>query len=176
MKDYSNDKKEAVDLGLSVKWASCNVGASDPNETGDYFAWGDPTGEKKSNNLEDYPTAIPPKEISGTEYDMARKNWGGKWRLPTEEECDELLTKCDVAFTGRGVTVTGPNGKSVFFAAAGRRDGYRFGQFGYYWTGTFNENNEAFSLFLGMDEDYEFWECVAELDRSEPISVRPVTE
>jgi hypothetical protein len=74
------------------------------------------------------------------------------------------------------VTVTGPNGNSIFIAAAGRRYRYRFGQFGYYWTGTFNEKNEAFSLFLGMDDDYEFWECVAELDRREQISVRSVIE
>lgn len=65
---------DAVDLGLSVKWASHNLGASSPEEDGGLYGWGDPTG----NRIDKYvPAAIYDKNISGTKYDIARVHWGG---------------------------------------------------------------------------------------------------
>jgi hypothetical protein len=82
---------EAVDLGLSVKWASHNVGATKPEEYGTYFGWGDTTGKKTSQNNDEYPNANPPKNICGTEYDAAHVLWGGSWRMPTKEQAQDWL-------------------------------------------------------------------------------------
>ena len=93
---------KAVDLGLSVKWATCNIGATKPEECGDYFAWGE-TSPKEVYTEETYlyyDAANNRKlidigtEISGTEYDAARKQWGDDWRMPAEEELYELLRDC----------------------------------------------------------------------------------
>ena len=93
---------EAVDLGLSVKWATCNIGASNPEEYGDYFAFGE-TEPKVEYTEENYMLyGIPHGEayigigkiISGTEYDAASKQWGDDWRMPTEEKLYELLSFC----------------------------------------------------------------------------------
>ena len=79
-----------VDLGLSVKWAAYNVGASSPEEYGGLYGWADPTGEKKATNSSDSLSGTPPFNISGTQYDIARAKWGEKWRLPTQQELKEL--------------------------------------------------------------------------------------
>lgn len=124
----------AVDLGLSVKWATCNVGAEKPEDLGDYYAWGET--EKKTEYTEDTYKHAEDKDgdgdfyddlnnwedigsnISGTPYDVARAKWGGKWRMPTVEEAEELLGKCSWEWTTvngtNGYTVTGPNGNSIF--------------------------------------------------------------
>lgn len=102
-----------VDLGLSVKWATCNVGATSPEGYGDYYAWGETTtkssytwnnylgGKMTSKNdcgtykdpLKDY---VYPNEksIASTQYDVAHTKWGGEWRLPTFEEQSELCKDC----------------------------------------------------------------------------------
>ena len=161
-----------VDLGLSVKWANCNVGASSPEEYGGLYGWGDPTGENRSTNLDDYPSANPPNNISGTRYDIARAKWGGSWRLPTLEEFEELHSKCkwelkwdrvmvrerkwiffevdrevETGYKGvNGYKVTGPNGNSIFFPAAGNRYGedvYYRGSRGDYWSGSLYTSNSV---------------------------------
>ena len=144
------DKIEAVDLGLSVKWATCNIGASSPEKFGGYYAWGE-TEEKETYWWDNYKywtdnngdgTAYTYDEdgyreideseltdigiyISGTEYDVARQKWGDNWRMPTQRESNELLHKCTwKKETYNGVTgwrVTGPNGNSIFLPAAGYR-------------------------------------------------------
>ena len=88
---------EWVDLGLpsGVKWATCNVGASDPWEYGDYFAWGEtsPKSEYTKENSKTYNRNMG--DISGNpNYDAARANWGGSWRIPTKKEFHELGTEC----------------------------------------------------------------------------------
>ncbi len=77
---------EAIDLGLSVKWASHNMGASSETEIGGHYAWGDPTG--KAPYVSNSPDMA---SIAGTKYDMATQQWGKGWRLPTVEEINELL-------------------------------------------------------------------------------------
>ena len=129
---------EAVDLGLSVKWASCNVGASSPSETGDYFAWGETKPKDNyswstyrwchgtANTLTMY--CNDPKyaaelldEYGGyspyTDYitelvpktDAAYINWGEQWRMPTVQEWSELRKHC----TWQWTTVNGNSGFKV---------------------------------------------------------------
>jgi hypothetical protein len=113
---------EAIDLGLSVKWASHNVGASKPEEYGTYFGWGDITGENTSQNNNVYPNANPPDNISDTEYDAAHMLWGGLWKMPTREQAEELVSKCEWKAEKQngvdGFRVTGKNGNSIFLAAS----------------------------------------------------------
>ena len=161
---------EYVDLGLpsGLKWATHNVGASKPEEYGGYYAWGE-TSLKPSYNLDNSVTyglsysELKSCSIIGSdgnltaEYDAARANWGGDWRMPTKAEQDELRTKCTWQWTTlngvNGYNVTGPNGNSIFLPAAGYRSGtgvsYR-GDYGYYWSGSLNSNSsgKAFSLYI----------------------------
>ena len=119
----------AVDLGLSVRWADCNVGANSPEQFGNLFGWGDPTGQNYTRKEEDYPRG----NIAKTQYDMAYVNWGGAWRLPTHAECEELVSKCSWAVImrngTRGYQITGPNGSNIFLPSAG----YTEGGNGRYW-------------------------------------------
>ncbi len=135
---------EYVDLGLSVKWATCNVGAESPSDYGDYFAWGEtePKEEYTEENSVTYWKHIG--SISGnSQYDAARANWGGTWRMPTVNEIDEFVYKCKREWTTQGVhegyRVTGPNGNSIFLPAAGLRDETSLEDVdmcGYYWSAT----------------------------------------
>jgi ribosomal protein L40E len=166
-----------VDLGLSVKWASCNVGASSPSECGRYFGWADPTGNKVSKDNNDYPSATPPWEIRRTCYDMARVNWGGNWRLPTKKECQELVDKCKWEWSGNGMKVTGPNGESIFLPAAGNRCGTDMngvGTNGNYWSGTLNECNANYAYNLGFYSNSIHY--VVYDYRYDGFTVRPVVE
>ena len=93
----STDQK--VDLGLSVCWAGWNVGASSPEEYGDYYAWGETID--KSDYTEDSYQYYNGSDyvnigsnISGTRYDVARAQWGGSWRMPTNAEFEELINRC----------------------------------------------------------------------------------
>lgn len=124
--DYTTH--DYVDLGLpsGVKWATCNVGASSPSGYGTYYAWGE-VHAKKVYTLENSRTdGMKIGDISGNAtYDVARAKWGGSWRLPTEDECAELLRECtrEAAEMGgqKGYRFIGPNGNSIFLPAAGSR-------------------------------------------------------
>lgn len=116
---------EAVDLGLSVKWATCNVGATTPTDFGGYYAWGE-TEEKEIYTGQTYSDPNPDgdaMDISGTEYDVAHVKWGGEWRMPTHDEFVELITTCTWEWTTIGDTsgykVTGINGNYIFLPASG---------------------------------------------------------
>lgn len=174
---------EAVDLGLSVKWASWNVGASAPEEFGGRYGWADPTGEKQTTELDDYPSATPPADICGTEYDIARAQWGDGWRLPSQAEFQELVDNCTWEWTEmNGVTgrrATATNGNSIFFPAAASRDGEtvsnQVGQRGCYWSGTLYPGNDARYAYY-----FYFYEGNQQPTRNNRrymgYSVRPVKE
>ena len=168
-----------VDLGLSVKWATCNVGASDPWEYGDYFAWGET--EKKERftyNWETYKWSegdyhnltkyVPSSYYDGIvdnkssldpEDDAAFVNMGDGWRMPTEVEVEELITKCtwtwykyrNTKYGGKqGYEVTGTNGNSIFLPAGGYSDRgteRNQGTEGEYWTSSLvtSSSNNAYS-------------------------------
>ena len=147
-----------VDLGLpsGILWATCNVGASRPEEYGDYFAWGE-TEPKESydwstykwcngnyNRLTKYCTNssygyngfVDNKEVLEPEDDAAYVNWGSSWRMPTHNQLGELKTQCTWTWTTRngvnGYLVTGPNGNTLFLPAAGYRYGDSLGEAGAY--------------------------------------------
>ncbi len=176
IKNISNGH-EYVDLGLSVKWATCNVGASKPEEYGDYFAWGETTSQSNNRYYWDsyklckgsYTTTT--KYCTNTSYgtvdnkttleltdDAAHVNWGGSWRMPTKTEQDELKTKCTWVWTTQnGVkgykVMSKTNGNSIFLPAAGSRRVAPLddvGTQGNYWSSSLCTNNSysAYSLFF----------------------------
>ena len=170
---------EAVNLGLSVKWATCNVGAYAPEELGMYFSWGE-TEDKFSyywNNykycngsgttLTKYNTnsnygIVDNKTTLELSDDAARVNWGGNWRMPTRTEQDELRNNCTWTWTTQngvnGYKVTSKtNGNSIFLPAAGYRDGTSVrdvGSYGRYWSSSLNVSttpNRAYHLNFYSD-------------------------
>ena len=151
-------------MGLSVKWATCNVGASSPSGYGNYYAWGE-TSTKSTyteENSKTYDNSSYNYDIGGnSSTDAARANWGGTWRLPTKAEFQELLDKCTWTWTTQGghngYRVTGPNGNSIFLPAAGYRNGSSLGyegSNGLYWTSTPNESNSYYAYYLCFYDSY----------------------
>ncbi len=151
--DGSIDSHEFIDLGLSVKWATCNIGASSPTGFGSYFAFGDPNGYNLTSEYdwEKYYTRNKFSEgtsIEGSQYDPACAQWGKKWRLPTKREWEELMNNCMVEFSSinsiKGLKFKSKkNGKTIFFPAAGLSsvpyDSHSYkvssrGEQGYYWS------------------------------------------
>lgn len=173
---------EYVDLGLSVKWATCNVGASSPEDYGDYYAWGETKTKSKYSEFNSVTYGKKISDIKGNvRYDAARANWGGTWRLPTKTEFEELKNKCTWQWTTQngknGYKITGPNGNHIFLPAAGGRDGsslYYAGCYGYYWSSTPHDYNDDYgAYYLGFNDGYESagWGI-----RDYGHAVRPITE
>ena len=143
-----NDTHEAVDLGLSVKWAKCNVGANYPADYGDYFAWGETTGYNAGKTTFDWSTYTYTNKTNSVleaSDDAATVNWGDKWRMPTYDEMVELKDKCTwelrayIDTNGNyvsGYKVTGPSGNFIFLPAAGYKGGSQYPG-SYYWTSSF---------------------------------------
>ena len=142
--DNTENGYEYVDLGLTVKWATCNVGANAPEEYGDYFAWGE-VEPKEKYTWENYKwcqgndmtlTKYCKNEEYGyngfTDYentlyaedDVAKVKWGGAWRMPTDKELEELIYNCTWIQTNQhgveGYKVIGYNGNNIFIPCAGR--------------------------------------------------------
>ena len=178
----------AVDLGLSVKWAICNVGATSPEEYGDYFAWGE-TSTKETYDDDNCPTwGLSCSELQSqgyidsegnltAQYDAATANWGGNWRMPTYAELNELSTKCTWTWATRngvnGYNVEGPNGNSIFLPAAGGRVGSSLdgaGSSGGYRSSTPNDDD---ARGLGFDSGIQ---GMGYGGRGYGLSVRPVVE
>ena len=185
-----------VDLGLSVKWATKNVGASSPSDYGGYYAWGetetkssydwdncfdclDDTGDRWGTYKSGGKTSISP--TSG--HDTARENWGGSWRMPTDEEFEELCdgNKCDWTWTSQGghkgyLVTSKINGNSIFLPAAGMRGGTdtdSVGGSGYYWSSTLRSSSSSSACYLYFDSSRHF---TLDIPRVFGQSVRPVTE
>ena len=123
---------EAIDLGLSVKWASCNIGASYPFECGDFFAFGE-TESKDIFSKENYSADIMIGDsINGggikqllPQNDVAQIRYGDKWRMPTRFEIEELIDKCSYDISKingvYGTQVWANNGNSIFIPNTGRK-------------------------------------------------------
>lgn len=187
---------KAVDLGLpsGIKWASCNIGATKPEDYGDYYAWGE-IEEKKSflpetylyykyvsEDTDDNQNWINiGSEIIGTEYDVAHVKWGSGWRMPTKAEMEELLENCIWTWTTyngvNGQKVTGPNGNSIFLPATGDSvvgtEVNERGVYGGYWSGTLNDDDSYCSYDLYFYDDGAG--CYGS-PRSCGHSIRPVTD
>ncbi len=179
-----------VDLGLSVKWATCNIGANSPSDYGNYYAWGE-TKPKKEYTEMTYVRPYQDEDIvslciaGDPTYDTARVNWGKKWRMPTDEEMQELIVSChhEIARLGdyMGYIVTGPNGNSIFFPAAGHHDGVEMvgvGDMGCYWTSLFedmvNYQGRCLCSRILFFTAHEFRSDISNYERGLPV--RPVLE
>ena len=182
-----------VDLGLSVKWATKNVGASSPSDYGGYYAW----GETRTKDNYDWETCFDCLDDEGNSWgtykiggktriapssghDTARENWGSTWRMPTITEFEELCNKCTWTWTSqgghKGYKVTGPNGNSIFLPAADWRIGSRtvsVVEDGRYWSSTLSSSGSdcARGLYFrsGSHNTYNDSRCYG-------LSVRPVAE
>lgn len=182
---------EWVDLGLSVKWATCNVGASNPSDYGGYYAWGETNTKSRYdwNNCFDcldstgdkwgtYKIGGRTRITSTSRHDTVRENWGGKWRMPTDAEIEELLSRCTWTWTTvnghHGYRVTGENGNSIFLPAAGYHYGTVsdcVGEIGSYWSSSISSTVSycASSLYFRSGSHYSNY-----YNRSYGLSVRPV--
>ena len=175
---------EWINLGLSVRWATMNVGAAAPNERGKYYAWGE-TEPKSEYTWETY-TLCNGTDNTLTKYclnsslgfnsytdtdtillladDAAHVAWGGKWRMPTRLEMVELMTKCSWEWTTQngkeGVKVSG-NGQSIFLPATGRKDGTSWNNgttLVNYWSSTLVESSRhGYGLIISNNEGTVNW-------------------
>lgn len=186
--NYISKPAVPVDLGLSVRWASCNIGANSVEDFGNYYAWGEvaPKSEYTIDNYlykeDDDVFLYLGDNISGSDYDVARKEWGNYWRIPTIGDCEELEGKCTfewITFKGvYGKKVTGPNGNSIFLPACGfckDSELYESNVYGYYWLGNSSESdiNSKYAYDLYFYEDRISWRSMS--GRYCGYSIRPVT-
>ena len=163
---------EFVDLGLpsGLLWATCNVGATSPEQAGLYFAWGETegitaeqvTGGERAFNLNTYNSGSA-ASISADltlEQDAAHANMGGKWRVPTKAEYKELIDNCNSTWTTNynGTCSSGwlftskTNGNSVFFPTSGYCSDstvFNVGSNGYYWSASWGDSYFAWYLSFG---------------------------
>ena len=166
--NYENDH-EWVDLGLpsGLKWATCNVGATTPEGYGDYFAWGE-TAPKDNyswdtynhgtmDNQTKYSVSVDGKTVLDLEDDAASVNWGGKWRMPTKDECSELIDNCVWTWTDNYNGVKGyevkskTNGNGIFLPAAGFRYNDKHSNFNFpggYWSSSLYPEDSNFACRL----------------------------
>lgn len=179
----------AVEMGLSVAWASCNIGASTPEGFGDYYAWGE-TETKANYSWSTYKfghsSSGPFSKYNGTgtldlEDDVAHVKLGGTWRMPTDEEWVELINNCSFAVKYQNGNAIGwkltskKTGNSIFFPFSGySANGYVYDVdiYGHYWSSTrFNERKAAWAVIMGSNRlDREGH------DRCSGRTVRPVCD
>ena len=170
---------EYIDLGLSVMWATANLGESLPEKSGDYYAWGETKTKAdyswstylhgNSKDLSKYNSNaangnVDNKIMLDKMDDAANVVWGGEWRMPTSNEMDELYKHCDWVREGQGYRVTSKiNGQSIFLAMGGCMTGttiFKPGEQAYYWTKDClkDESTMAYVLYLN-DQGYKYYTC-----------------
>lgn len=174
-----------IDLGLpsGTKWACCNVGASAPEEYGNYYAWGEiqPKNVYNSDTYQYYQNGNYVNigsDIAGTQYDAATANWGAPWRMPSQTQIQELLDNCTSTWTTQngvnGQKFAGPNGGAIFLPAAGcRRDSGLgdAGSLGFCWSSTLDGGFPLIAYGLGFNSSHAYRD---EDFRNNGQSVRPV--
>lgn len=167
----------AIDLGLSVKWSCCNVGANSPEESGGYFSWGEIT-EKTIYNDSTYLYSSGTDDdgdgwydrnfnyndmgiVGFPQYDVASAKMGNGWRMPVFWELEELVKACEWSSTEcmgvQGFLVTGSNGNSIFLPFAGyKKDNvlYNLGELGEYWSGSLDVPTVACGVELSAPSYY----------------------
>ena len=189
-----------VDLGLpsGLLWATCNVGADNPEDYGDYFAWGE-TQPKGTYNWSTYQYCngsynTLTKYCNNSSYgyngftdnlttllpedDAATANWGSDWRMPTQEEWQELFDNTTSTWTTQngvnGRLFTASNGNSLFLPAAGYRGSsslYYAGSYGFYWSSSLYTDYPYYAWDSGFGSDHYY---VGGNYRYSGRSVRPV--
>ena len=186
-----------VDLGLpsGTLWATTNVGANNPWEYGDYFAWGetstksnydwstlkycmDNSGDKfsKYNTTQSKYGNVDNKTTLERSDDAATANWGSDWCMPTQAQFRELIDKCKWTWTTKngkkGYEVKGPNDNTIFLPAAGCRYGSSLlyvGSDGRYWSSSLYGSDRAWRLYFDSDDRYSY-----HYNRDRGFSVRAV--
>lgn len=154
--------ERAIDLGLSIRWASCNIGATAPEENGNFYAWGDtltrssftwgtyPYSGTSTNTMTKYCTRAANGTVDNRSTliafdDAAYINWGETWRMPTWTEWNELITRCtwkETTINNVSVwQVTGPNGNSIYLPKTGYKANSSVTAGCYYWSSTLNTAN-----------------------------------
>ena len=132
-----------VDLGLpsGTLWAKTNIGADNPEDYGNHYAWGE-ISTKNTYDWATYNYTDFSRITLDVIHDVAYQEWGKDWCLPTLEQCQELYDKCKWKWTTlngkNGYLLTGPNGNTLFLPAGGWKQLHsgRAGSFGFYWTST----------------------------------------
>ncbi len=155
-----NNHPHMIDLGLpsGTKWACCNVGATNPQSYGNYYAWGE-TYTKTSYLWQYYAYGSNRDncrhlnyDIAGSGYDVARQKWGGSWQMPSSMQVKELKDKCTCVWTTyngvKGALITGPNRNKIFLPAAGGvtgEDKTLVGFDGQYWSSS-QSHGDAYTM------------------------------
>lgn len=154
-----SDNVRYVDLGLpsGTLWADRNVGANDVQDYGGFYSWGE-INNKSEHSKSNY-SYLESYDIVGTSYDVAGKNLGDGWQMPTKWQFNELKKECEWKWENNGYKITGKNHNSIFLPAAGAfinteitsRDYY-----GFYWTGHRYNHDYAESItFSCVDGEIE---------------------
>lgn len=168
-----------VDLGLSVNWSTVNVGER-KGDSGNVLGWGEVSGPKGGDYSEANSNTIDHArgDISGDKnYDIATKLWGGKWRMPTKAEMEELRAQCTWIWITSPITgyqiISKKNGNSIYLPAWGRFVGTRHIEdhlTGFYWTSTPCGNYKSAYLLSFRKEGTNLLEGL----RSNGCNIRPV--
>lgn len=192
-----------VDMGLSVMWATCNLGASAPEDYGYSYTWGDITARSSCYGWEScrfWTGGSMAEDVRFSKYntdylhgtvdnkttlekadDAASINWGGTWRLPTIAEWEELKSQCIWSWTTqggrRGCKVTSPiTGNSIFLPAAGfifTSTRMLGGEYGYYWSSSLNAQKPYYARDLYFSSSSVM---ISNEFRYQASSIRAVTE
>ena len=182
-----------VDLGLSVKWGTCNIGAKNPEDFGNFYQWGDVATKESYDwdtykygtdrtNLEKY-NVKDGKTVLDPEDDAAIVNLGEGWRMPTPAEIKELVDNCTWEWITvnnvKGYKVTAKYGNSIFLPAAGvmfTKNPYYGGQYGYYLSNTLREGEESYVKMYaqGFSFQSDKYQTDDRIARNYGITVRPV--
>ncbi len=185
---------EYIDLGLSVYWATVNVGAEVPNEAGTEYAWGRLEPYTGGDMGGAYPIGTELDvnfDIAGTRYDVARAKWGDEWQMPTVDHWVELMENC--TFTWKkyngveGYEVkSNKNGNWIFLPALGnninKRWYYMFKPFGSYWSSTpivYEEDDpynmpNIYSYVFDIDNSKSMYTISYSFRESDDELIRPV--
>ena len=186
------DGHSYVDLGLSVNWATCNLGATTPYEFGTYYAWGEitPKLEYTKENYKYYEGNYKYRnigsDIKSSAFDAVSYSWSKRWRMPSKAECQELISRCEWIWTSMnnifGYMIKGPNGNTIFLPASGSYNFNKTHELGLYWTSTYNGDNsmygEGASAFsFGIYKPYNSSHARLYINKSERYqgyTIRPV--
>lgn len=171
---YDTSIIDAVDLGLSVKWANMNIGASTPEDYGNKFYWGGIEASEKNFHADWHDFSLSTLQNQGyinkdnnlcSPYDAATQIWGSKWRMPTEDEFQELIDKCSWKKTTKNgkevMLVTGPNSNVIYFPSSAG-----------YWSST---ANYSYSYYLWLNYiNYRLIKEINTMNRDCLYAIRPV--
>ena len=152
----TSEEHEYVDLGLSVLWATTNIGAESETDYGNYYAWGE-TETKTGYTSNNYTDPESSSTALDATHDAATANWGSDWRMPTKSEFDELVKECSRTYTKKGDVngilftskMDGYTDKSIFLPAAGYYDDSKLTEnsvYAHYWTSTLFDETSSYEF------------------------------